>query len=272
MKTSFNGRFVALLAGSTLMLMSGVAQAAIANSKHDLSSGTTNTSKFSGTAEICVFCHTPHGSDVTASVPLWNKALPLATTFTTYSALGTTSLTGQTAAVGSVSVACLSCHDGAATVNSVINAPGSGLTSATYTAGTWSGTLAASSGKIPVGITQSGKDLRDDHPIGIQYGGGKSSVYVAGTGVAAGGNVDPDFQAVDVVATKADWFVNISGVGKQKTDLLLYTRNEAGITNPAGAQPFVECSTCHDPHSTTNATFLRTSNAGSALCLACHNK
>lgn len=34
----------------------------------------------------------------------------------------------------------------------------------------------------------------------------------------------------------------------------------------------VECQSCHDPHDTTNAPFLRVSNADSALCLACHLK
>ncbi len=34
----------------------------------------------------------------------------------------------------------------------------------------------------------------------------------------------------------------------------------------------VECSTCHDPHTSDQPDFLRMSNSGSALCLACHVK
>lgn len=34
----------------------------------------------------------------------------------------------------------------------------------------------------------------------------------------------------------------------------------------------VECATCHEPHDTTNGFFLRSTNAGGALCLACHVK
>ncbi|MBV2125319.1 MAG: cytochrome c3 family protein [gamma proteobacterium symbiont of Clathrolucina costata] len=34
----------------------------------------------------------------------------------------------------------------------------------------------------------------------------------------------------------------------------------------------VECGTCHSVHDNTNEPFLRMSNAGSALCLACHVK
>ena len=32
----------------------------------------------------------------------------------------------------------------------------------------------------------------------------------------------------------------------------------------------VECTTCHDPHSSLHGKFLRMSNAGSAMCLTCH--
>jgi len=34
----------------------------------------------------------------------------------------------------------------------------------------------------------------------------------------------------------------------------------------------VQCSSCHSTHDPTNSPFLRTSNVGSALCLACHIK
>jgi len=33
----------------------------------------------------------------------------------------------------------------------------------------------------------------------------------------------------------------------------------------------VECTTCHDPHNSLHGNFLRMSNAGSAMCLTCHN-
>jgi len=35
---------------------------------------------------------------------------------------------------------------------------------------------------------------------------------------------------------------------------------------------FVQCASCHDPHESVNPAFLRVDNAGSALCLKCHNK
>lgn len=270
-----------LAGGMALMLTHGVAMAGIAGSKHDLSStGAGNTfAPTTGNSEICAFCHTPHGADTSAVVPLWNRKMNAPGSYQSYSALGTSTLDGGTMAVGSVSLACLSCHDGTQAMNTVINAPGSGgynAAGATW-AGTWTGSALTAT---PVGslayatasIVNISADLRNDHPVGIQYGGGKTGVYVAGTGVAAGGTTDPDFQAVAAVAGKALWYVDTGTAGRQKTDLILYTRDGTGVTGPTGDQPFVECATCHDPHSTTNPTFLRTSNANSALCLACHNK
>ena len=50
------------------------AQAGIFNTKHNLgATGINAASNFSGTTEICVFCHTPHGADASVAVPLWNR-------------------------------------------------------------------------------------------------------------------------------------------------------------------------------------------------------
>lgn len=285
MKTSFDGRFVALLAGSALMLMSGVAQAGIAGTKHDLSSTSAGPNKYTGTAELCVFCHTPHGSATGAVVPLWNRTLTAASAYTTYAALGTTSMDGKTAAVGSVSIACLSCHDGLTAMNTMINTPGSGNAPLS---GGWTTTsvppgIDTTTGKIIGATTLIGTDLKNDHPVGVQYAGGgylaSANTTATGAAIANVGN-DPDFfapHAQNIGGTSAYFWVE-TGVNntKSKTDLVLYTRGDtldySGGAIAGGDQPYVECATCHDPHTAVNPTFLRTSNAGSALCLACHNK
>lgn len=91
--------------------------------------------------------------------------------------------------------------------------------------------------------------------------------------------VDGDFKAADskMINDKAVWWVDTGTTGRQKTDMQLYTRTDAsgvgsGGATLTGAQPFVECASCHDPHTDQQATFLRISNAGSAVCLACHIK
>ena len=245
----------------------------VVDTKHNLGSAGTGINTFSGTAEVCVFCHTPHGADVTAVVPLWNKALATPASYTTYDTLGTTSLDGQTAPVGSVSIACLSCHDGVQAMDAVLNEPGSGLVDATYSAGVWTG--ANQTAGVLTGVANLGQNLTDDHPIGIQYGGGgiTTSTPVAPTR-------DADFvQAGNGLANmtangQVVWWVDTEATpngSREKTDMQLYTRSVALIDGGL-AQPFVECASCHDPHSDTPDLFLRVSNDSSAVCLACHVK
>jgi predicted CXXCH cytochrome family protein len=274
---------MAALAAGLVMAVIGIAAStpahaqSIANTRHNLGTtpGGTGVNQFSGTAEICVFCHTPHGADTSAAVPLWNRTLSNST-FQTYDSLGTTSLDGRTAPVGSVSIACLSCHDGVTSMSAVINAPGSGLAGdAAWQAGQWSGAnqvggaIGNAAGNL---VTNLGTDLRNDHPIGIQYGGGGITLSSP-----AAATRDADFKAPasNVLNGTRVWWVDTEGTAngtRQKTDMVLYTRAAgAGYTGQTDAEPFVECASCHDPHS-TNQTFLRISNAGSAVCLACHVK
>lgn len=250
------------------------AQAQIKDTKHNLGSGGTGVNKFSGTAEICVFCHTPHGADTSAAVPLWNRALPT-TTFTTYDSLGTSSLDGKTAPVGSVSIACLSCHDGATSMSTVINQPGSGgyVSTGSAMTGIWSGTNQLNGTLGVTGqITNIGTDLKNDHPVGIQYGGGGLKASTPN-----GTLKDADFKAAATASLNNTqvWWVDTETTPnstRQKTDMLLYTRAAtAGYSGQTEAEPFVECASCHDPH-TNNTTFLRIENTGSAVCLACHAK
>lgn len=288
---------VALAGAATLMtagmLMEGTASAVgIADTKHNLSSpaGSGATATFTpttGSGELCVFCHTPHGSDTSAAVPLWNRALAAPTTYTTYNSLGTTSLDGATAQVGSVSLACLSCHDGTTAMNVMINQPGSGgyNPAGAAWAGSWAGT-GQTTGLLgsATSITRIGQDLRNDHPIGIQYGGGMPAGGAYTTAdIAAGALKDVDFKGVKYASLNGNnvWWVDANAnATRDKNDMMLYTRTGATSVNKDGSagavltgdQAFVECASCHDPHTSAQPTFLRMSNAGSALCLACHTK
>ena len=245
------------------LLATGFVYAGVAATKHNMGSGGSGPNTFSGTTEVCVFCHTPHGADTTASVPLWNRTLANPSTYTTYDTLGTTSLEGATAEVGSVSLACLSCHDGTQAMDTLINDPGSGAVVAAFTGGTWSGN------DRPQNIAGLTQDLTNDHPVGVQYGGGGINITTP-----AGTLNDPDFVAPQNATINGTtvWWVDTAGGSaavREKTDMQLYTRTEVGIAG--GAQPFVECASCHDPHSETQ-TFLRVSNDTSAVCLSCHTK
>jgi predicted CXXCH cytochrome family protein len=257
------------------MVLSAPAQAQIKDTKHNLGSTGTGVNKFDGTAEICVFCHTPHGADTSAAVPLWNRALPSPNIFTTYDSLGTSTLDGKVAPVGSVSIACLSCHDGVTSMSTVINQPGSGGYNPQGAAmtGTWTGAN-QSGGLLAAGIiTNIGTDLKNDHPVGIQYGGGGLTVSAP-----AGTLKDADFRmpANAKINGTTVWWVDTEAAPnntRNKTDMLLYTRAaSAGYTGQTEAEPFVECASCHDPHTKENPTFLRVDNTGSKVCLSCHVK
>ncbi len=264
---------LAPLLGVLLWLVGGQLHAGVFNTKHNLSSGGLNAaSNTSGTREICVFCHTPHGGNAAAAVPLWNRNLDH-TGFETYDQLGTTTLDAAIEPIGSVSVACLSCHDGTQAMDALINEPGSLTHTPGFRNGRWSGQASVSEGRIgrPAVITNLGKDLTNDHPIGVQFAGGGYALSNAG-----GPGADKDFQEAssEIVGTSRVWWVDTpeGSSAFERTDLKLYTRVGSRGSYAGEAQPYVECASCHDPHVDENPTFLRVDPVGSALCLTCHNK
>ena len=258
-----------------LMVASTAAMAGIFNTKHNLgSTGINAASNYSGTEEICVFCHTPHGGDSSAAVPLWNRHLD-PTGFQTYDQQGTTTLDAKVENIGSVSVACLSCHDGTQAMDALINEPGSGTVVPGFHNGKWSGQAKSTEGRIafPNTVTNLGKDLTNDHPVSVQFaGGGYSMSNPTGPGR------DKDFHSAETkfVGTNRVWWVNTTTEGGtsdfEKTDMKLYTRVGTKGAYAGEAQPYVECASCHDPHVDYNPTFLRIDPKGSAVCLTCHNK
>jgi predicted CXXCH cytochrome family protein len=267
--------------------------------KHNLTPTGANT------GEICAFCHTPQGSESNvASPPLWNRTTPALSSYRAYSSLGS----AAAEATGSVSMSCLSCHDGTRAANIVINTPDNNL-------------------NIPDGEQINiGNDLKGHHPVGMPYGGGgqnqnapdvpidpiaantklagfneltsvgnkftffsrrgivKSNDTAAfndvGTFSKVGTFNKEDFNKSTYSGTGSStvWWIETpnSKKGRQKTDLYLFTRTDTIDSIPSESildQPYVECATCHDPHS-TNPTFLRLpgGNARSQVCLTCHNK
>ena len=279
------GRVSVAAVAAAMVMVAIPASAGIANTKHNLgSTGVAGNNKVTtGTDEICVFCHTPHAANTNVEAPLWNKALP-PTTYTTYSTTNSSTIDGTVLQVGSISLACLSCHDGTQAMDNIINAPGSGGYDttgggATGLGYTWAGPRVDADGKLQAGaLTNLGNDLTNDHPIGIHYCGGGPNATTP-----AGACVDKDFNAPNsgVINGARVWWVDTLGASgtaaREKTDMILYTRN-FGTTASPNLAPSVECGSCHDPHveetaaGNAGATFLRIKNTGSAVCLACHNK
>jgi len=288
-----SGRWLGAGALLLALIMPGTdALAGIANTRHNLSTtgAAANVRASTGTEEICVFCHTPHAAEgASAGVPLWNKTLP-GTSYTSYSTLNSSTIDGTFTTVGSISLACLSCHDGTQAMDNIVNAPGyggydgtgGGVNGLGYT---WaSGSIA---GRVSVDglmtnaattLSMLSNDLSNDHPIGIQYCGGGPNATTP-----AGACRDRDFVAPQNATINSNlvWYVDTAGgtaATRERTDMVLYTRDFGGTNAPS-----VECASCHDPHvesGTTSggtgpaagASFLRIANTGSAVCLACHVK
>lgn len=258
------------------------ARAQVHLTKHNLSNTQfAPSARPSSMTEICVFCHTPFGSDATAATPLWNRTQAPTTSYTTYNSLGTSSLDGATAPVGSVSIACLSCHDGVQALNLMINMPGAATEDDRR-----SGTRLSPSQVRTLNVTDIGADYKRDHPVGNPYGGGPSAT--GGGPPAAPATYrntqmrDSDFSNAQSATLNGQtvWWID-TGAGndgaREKTDIQLYTRVAAVPPGLPGApaerpEPFIECASCHDPHSAVNGIFLRIANTNSAICLACHNK
>lgn len=274
-----------LLAVVAIALGAGGAYAGIANTKHNLGADNAQNENYmtTGTTEICVFCHTPHASNTAVKAPLWNKPVAAGTSYTTYTTATSATIEGSVDMSG-ISLACLSCHDGTQAMDTMINKPGSGgynAAGSTITGGVWTGARQSGGAMRNAGefISMLGTDLTNDHPVGIQYcGGGVNTGSASTTDASTGSCRDGDFNAPQngLIGGHRAWWVDTS-VGtagtRQKTDMILYARAPtlSGDATSGNFQPFVECASCHDPH-TENATFLRIPNTQSAVCLACHNK
>lgn len=274
-----------MIAVAALALGALGAQAGIANTKHNLGANNAANENYmtAGTTEICVFCHTPHASNINVKAPLWNKPVAAGSSYTTYTTAVSATIDGSVDMSG-ISLACLSCHDGTQAMDTMINKPGSGGYNVAGSAigGTWTGARQDGTGKmINAGefISMLGQDLTNDHPVGIQYCGGGVNTGGASTTAASTGTCrDADFNAPQngLIGGSRAWWVDTSAGAagsRQKTDMILYARAPtlSGDATSGMYQPFVECASCHDPH-TENTTFLRIPNAQSAVCLACHNK
>jgi predicted CXXCH cytochrome family protein len=245
-----------------VMVVSGTltaryAAATVSGGKHDLS-------LFGGayfqylTDEVCIFCHTPHAANVNTVYStnpntrtntgtgntalggkfLWNRALP----DRTWSVYSSATLNSDTSGgPGTLSLMCLSCHDGVGAMNVLLNYTPEGQP-ASFNAENQFGdgpsdsiwaSLNIGGGNCTGDDCTGGGDLQNDHPIGFVYNSALD------TGLNPLGSLNAILQ------------------------------KRMAITGNR-----MECSTCHDPHLTNPGgnNFLVMSNSGSALCLQCHNK
>jgi len=239
---------------------------AVSNSVHNLSMSApdipglfANPYRSTNVTEVCIFCHTPHAADTSATAPLWNRQNPDAGSFTMYVSSRSGSAASSGRSLNGESLVCLSCHDGSIATNAVLNwgndegysIPEGGdpayiniITDGVpnVVPAILGARIGAAKGADGMVLSPDTGHLEDDHPISINY------TTTLGTSYAS------EFHSIGEAQTAGVRFFNGS---------------------------YVECSSCHDPHVSYDfalggdpdyTPFLVIPNTNSDLCYACHIK
>lgn len=224
---------------------------------HDLSSaGPSNAfgdaGDQAGLNRICIYCHAPHNTiaadapgGIWTYMPLWNHGKTTNVgAFSMYSngsdLPGSVSHQSQAMILanqpGSVSLLCLSCHDGSISTNMY----GSGSS-----VGQNNRNIQMGAGRAVIGLNG---DLSNHHPIGFDY-------------LQVQTPVDDEIRAASDAGFLTDPADGTKTGGPKTIAELLWGNN-------------VECVSCHDVHNTKNGGSRLTwvNDNQSKLCLTCHNK
>jgi hypothetical protein len=130
----------------------------VVGTKHDLS-----TTLAGASTQVCVFCHTPHGSNVDTvlqdAAPLWNQDLSATASFGVYTSntFDATDIAAIALATYSDSLLCMSCHDGTVAPGTFYNAPNLATGEDT------------SNAVAITGGANLGTDLSNEHPVNFTY-------------------------------------------------------------------------------------------------------
>lgn len=174
-------RFLVLLAVVALFTTQAFA-ASVVGSKHDLRVVGGGTAAGTGLTEVCVSCHTPHQATLAAGQdPLWNHTGTATALFGVY-ASGTlnavpTEIGGAAMGAQSVSLLCMSCHDGTVSVVSMYNVPNVGAVTPTAVAGR------IDAAGLIISNSNVGTSISNDHPVNFTYNA--ALVTADGGGLAA---------------------------------------------------------------------------------------
>lgn len=182
---------------------------------------------------MCVFCHVLDGGLAAVQGPSWEPSLEGPYAFPPFPGADRTIASVSTD--GSRSVVCLACHD-----------TGQGPGQGTFETG------------HPFAVPYRGVPV--DERL-IELARGPEYAWRRSARVIGAMSFKPARR--DMVGGATVWRVPAYGGAEE---LPLFTRSDAAWSEV----PFIECTTCHDPHS-KNRLFLRVVNEDSRLCLSCHN-
>ena len=177
-----------LLIGLLVTFLAIGLMAAVADTQHDLSSGSAATFndaavQATNTDQICVFCHTPHQPAGVTVLPLWTHTLSTQT-YTEYTGYDIQATINNLDAGTGVTNLCLSCHDGSLGVGNLYKDPSSGVPD----------NFAAQ-----IGVANDayiGVDLSNDHPVNFAF---DNALYLAD-----GELNDPAGAAIQALLTSTD--------------------------------------------------------------------
>lgn len=201
--------------------------------------GTRHDFSTTTSPEVCVFCHTPHFANPDQPGPLWNRAVPDAGTFTPYDGPTESPTMDTTPGPPSdISRLCLGCHDGVLAFKTV-----DGFSVSTKH------DLLFYHGRPD---TQSYPNCERCHP---EFFGTGPEIVWTGTDLRD----DHPISMTYPTAGQDPEFETPPDPTNGWSDVIL-----------VGGK--VECVSCHNVHDNTIEPFLNKSNAGSALCLTCHDK
>lgn len=233
-----------ILSAVQLLIFAGTSFSTIVGSKHDLSFLTGGAGQFMSNNEdqVCIFCHTPHQAIATDgygnNLPLWNRSISQAD-FTLYSSptfdAGSSGEDTQTQP-RSMTLLCLSCHDGTSALNVLENYgnnnPINMVGGYDQIEDIWTPSFPGYPG-ANIGESAN-KDLSNDHPVSFVYDSGL---------VTADGHLHPP----DSISP-----------------LKLYNSKLECAT----------CHNVHEEGDPVVGTspFLRMANSNSEMCLKCHIK
>jgi len=189
----------------------GLRVGGIANTRHNLTmsysvNGRIMDSYRNDYYEICVYCHTPHGANSTAAAPLWNRTVT-SREYTLYKQ--DTDLTNEPSGLdltytqpGPNSLTCLSCHDGATAIDSIINMPTQ--LNGEFRAGYKQTQEAAAAIDSEFLDQWSGNKLGTGSPGDVDSGGGHAGFNSNGSycmschNVPTPGDIVPDFEVFSI--------------------------------------------------------------------------
>lgn len=240
----------------------------IIDSPHDLSLKSKSEFKSNNEIEVCIFCHTPHGSNPEG--PMWNKSSE-GFLYTIYSSPTFLAISGQP---DGSSILCLSCHDGTIALASLQN----------------SNKSIDFPSQFIKGNNNLTRDLSDDHPVSFIYDATLAKtdgklIMPTRTMVDANSKMqctschNPHDNSIPKFLTESFQFGaicktchDVSGnwsASVHMTSGVSIPKSVTGLHDPFSTLAENACSNCHRPHDAQSKPLLNANEENN--CLNCHN-